>query len=69
MFYIKCSLILVHQETVVSKLERNETKEKASEDTDEIDIWALRAQALKSLACKRAAKAKQTNKVQMHCVQ
>ncbi|XP_057312584.1 zinc finger C3H1 domain-containing protein-like isoform X2 [Hydractinia symbiolongicarpus] len=52
----------VHQETVVSKREKNETKEKASEDTDEIDIWALRAQALKSLACKRAAKAKQTNK-------
>lgn len=34
------------------------------EEIDEKEVWALRAQALKSLACKRAFKVKLAKKVE-----
>ena len=42
-------------------LEDDEEEEEEEEKDDE-DVWALRAQALKSLACKRAVRAKEINK-------
>ncbi|XP_066910369.1 zinc finger C3H1 domain-containing protein-like [Clytia hemisphaerica] len=52
----------VTNEPVIAKGKvKVEEKEKAK-DIDEKEVWALRAQALKSLACKRASKVKMAKK-------
>lgn len=43
----------------------NDKQPKAEKEIDEKEVWALRAQALKSLACKRASKVKMAKKVRI----
>ena len=41
------------------------TEPSQDNNVDEKEVWALRAQALKSLACKRASKVKMAKKVRI----